>query len=172
MKIQTLINKILNLGVNESYSINYIKKIRLINGIALIGGSVLILTSVVIIIKLYPYNSIDLTLIDDFIFSNNDKIILNKIMIIFPIIDFIVGLLLLFTLYLNYKKKFNVSSIAIYSISTIFVFLLYFFGKLDIVYFVLFPAILSSLFHTKKRDYLPLWITNYLLFIFFTLLIN
>jgi len=171
-KLKKNFNRILNLGIDDSLADTEQRKIRLVNGISFISGSFLILIGIVLGIHFYPYDSTDLSLLDNLIFSNNFNDIFDEVKIIFPIIDFIMGVFILSLLYLTYKKKYTTVSFILCFIAIIFSFMYYFIGNLLSIFFVLIPAILPLVLFKKKKYYLTLWILNYILFFLFTLYIN
>jgi hypothetical protein len=165
---------ILNIGIDSYLTQDEIKRYRIINGICFFGGIVLVVTSIVVFIMTSPFEKIDYEKYK-FFFSENFELkalARNNLKILFPIMDFILGIFLLFNLYLNHKKKFNISVLLICVFTTIFASVFFLFSGITTIYFFFFPAILPILFYNNKKTYSIIWLLNYLILITLLVILN
>lgn len=142
----------------------------MINGISFIVLLVALPVAIVVTYLFAPFETIDLSLILELIFSEGTRPdVFAKVKIIYPIIDFLFAIIGLSLLYLNYKHKYQYS-VFILCTATIMISLSYYLlGKLYNVFFMLIPSILPIIFYDKKRYYLSFCFLNYGLFVIVTL---
>ncbi len=174
-KQKLFIEKILTLGIDQTYNSIEIKRIRILNGIAFFAGIILLITSIVVFILLKPELNPDISLLKDFFFGRPEQKAVAKEnwLIFYPVFDFTLGIIVLSTLLLNKIKKHTISIYIICFVSTIFVSLFYLTSGAMVVFFFLAPTLIPVIFFTKKtRIYLIIFFNITILMIFSVILNN
>lgn len=164
-KIYQLFGAILNLGIDESTSIDDAKRVRIVNGISFLGGIVLIIISLVLFVLLAPSPKIDLSLTHDLLFGNEESkpIALVNLWIIFPIIDVLLGVICFLILLLNAKKYWKIAANTLCIVATLYTSFFFLVGGVRVVFLFFIPAILPILFFNKKASYLSFGLANFII---------
>jgi len=176
-----IFNKILNLGLSSSDSDDDKKRIRILNGICFFVGVIIFIFSIIaFIITITTITHGNSTLKPDYdiirhFFSTNSELSIaakRNIIIFIPIIDLFFAILLIFSLYLNYLKKFKISVFILITITIFFASIFYLYSRtLALWYFLLVP-ILPFIFYRKKTSFISFWVITYIIFFLITLLLD
>ena len=171
---KNLLNNILNIGVDKNLINSQMKKVRLLNGLAFFGGFLLLFMSIILYVINIPYDlAFEIKHIGELFFDKtSDPEIIEKTKLIYPLINIFLSVSLLSILYLNYKRKYNISNVVIYLIAVISTYYFYFTQVNYAFFLVSIPGILSIIFYDKKAKYLSLFILNYIFFLFSTWVIS
>ena len=164
-KNRNLFDSILNIGVEEGASHDEIKQLRIVNGIAFIGGLVLVITSITLYFMFKPYDTLDLSLTYDFFFGSGDakEFARHNFRIIFPVIDFFIGLICLAVLGFNTLKLNSLSKVTLCLTATLFSSFIFLAGGVKVVFIFFIPAILPIMFFRRKSVYFLLAVINFLI---------
>jgi len=173
-KIYKLFGAILNLGIDESTSIDDAKRVRIVNGISFWGGTVMIIVSLVVFILFLPYQKFDFSLINDLLFGQVDAKITawTNFKVAYPILDAFLGLVCFLILYLNAKKYWETAVFMLCAFATLYTSLYYLIGGIKIVFLYFIPAILPIVFYKKKATYISFGVANLIILFAISLVLN
>jgi serine phosphatase RsbU (regulator of sigma subunit) len=168
--MKNILNKIINIGITNDLPNDRIRKIRILNGVGLIGGIVMLITTAIVVLIL-P-RSFDLSYLGDLLFGSGEtKIEARKqVYLIFPIIDFLIFLLCVSIILLNYFKKHSISILIICVSSQLLISIFYILSNVLVVIFFIIPAVLPLIFYNNKFPRYFLSFTNFFLFSIVTII--
>lgn len=125
----------------------------------------------IIVFSIIP-KTFDLNYLGDLIFSSGETKIeaKNHVYLIFPAIDFLIFLLCVVILLLNYFKKHSISILILCISSQLLISFFYILSNVVVVIFYIIPAVLPIVFYNNKLPKYFFSFTNFLLFSIVTII--
>jgi len=164
-KLKLFFVKITSIGTNPTDTDANIKTIRIVNGVSIIGGGGLFLAGIFVLlllpVKIPEYSFYEL------LTSNDEQklIISNQWIILYPMVDFLMGGIAALAVLCNYYKKYNFAVFLVSFMSVFFSFSYVILIGLRISYFFLVSSVIPIIFYKKTWKYVSFWIFNIIAFI-------
>ena len=162
---RNLFDLIINIGVEEGTSYDNAKLLRIVNGVAFLGGLVLVITSFTLYFMFRPFEPINSNLTYDFFFGSGEakEFARHNYRIIFPVIDFFIGIISFAIIGLNALKLNKLAKISLCFLASLFSSFIFLSGGVKVVFIFFVPAILPIMFFRKKTVYFSLAAINFII---------
>jgi len=166
-----ILNKVFNIGIDSQSDIN-VKRIRILNGIAFFAALILIFNGIMIFVSSYPFERFTFKELVEYLISNSEIRVadVKKFRIIFPLLDFFLAFFAFVSLFLNYFRKQEISSIVICLIANFYIAFFYWISGFFSAFFFFIPALLPLIFFQKARQYYSFLILTLIIFITLTII--